>query len=175
MIQQITKAIDGNKSIPKVNALDAMKILTVCWEDVTEERVKKCYTKSSISPKDQANAQNYLDDPYTELRYNMGKLKSLGIDEIPEELTREKFPNFDDTVAATEPILSDELVLAMVREVEEPVEVESDKEDGDDTIEVYDKCLENPTSIELRNAIETLMDFSFSWNQKRCNATRWKF
>ena len=172
MIQQITKAIDGNKSIPKVNALDAMKILTVCWEDVTEERVKKCYTKSSISPKDQANAQNDLDDPYTELRYNMGKLKSLGIDEIPEELTREKFPNFDDTVAATEPILSDELVLAMVREVEEPVEVESDKEDGDDTIEVYDKCLENPTSIELRNAIETLMDFSFSWNQKRCNATR---
>ena len=36
MTQQIIKAIDANKSIPKVNVLDAMKMLTVCWEDVTE-------------------------------------------------------------------------------------------------------------------------------------------
>ena len=35
MTQQIIKAIDANKSIPKVNVLDAMKMLTVCWEDVT--------------------------------------------------------------------------------------------------------------------------------------------
>ena len=39
MTQQIIKAIDANKSIPKVNVLDSMKMLTVCWEDVTEETV----------------------------------------------------------------------------------------------------------------------------------------
>ena len=39
----------------------------------------------------------------------------------------------------------------MVREVEEPVEAESDEEDGNDTIEVNDECLEKPTSIELRS------------------------
>ena len=48
----------------------------------------------------------------------------------------------------------------MVREIEEPVE--SNEEYGDDTIGVNDKCQEKPTSIELRSAIETLMDFSFS-------------
>ena len=47
----------------------------------------------------------------------------------------------------------------MVRELEKPAEVESDEEDGDDAIEVNDKCLEKPTSTELRSAIETLMFF----------------
>ena len=49
----------------------------------------------------------------------------------------------------------------MLHEVEELVEVKSDEEDGDDTIKVNDKCLEKPTSIDLRSAIETLVDFSF--------------
>ena len=71
MIPKIIKAIDGNKTVPKVNILDAMKMLTVCWEDVTRETVKKCFAKSRISPKDQTNAQNYLDDPSIELRRNM--------------------------------------------------------------------------------------------------------
>ena len=59
-IQQIIKAIDANKSIPKVNILDATKMRTLCWEDVTEETIKKRFAKSRISPKDQANTQNDL-------------------------------------------------------------------------------------------------------------------
>ena len=147
MIQHIIKAIDANKYISKVNIFDAMKMLTVCWENVTEETVKKCFAKSRISAKDQANAENDLDDPFIELRSNMAKLKSFGVDEIHEELTPKESVYFDDTVAATEPISSNESIFAMVREVEEPVEVESDEEDGDDRIEVSDKCLEKPTSI----------------------------
>ena len=41
----------------------------------------------------------------------MEKLNFLGVDEIAEELTPEEFANFYDTVAATEPILSDESIL----------------------------------------------------------------
>ena len=41
----------------------------------------------------------------------MEKLKSLGVDEIPEEHTPEKFANSDDTGDATEPIFSDESIL----------------------------------------------------------------
>ena len=55
-------------------------------------------------------------------------------------------------------MLSDESILAMVRDVEEPIEVEDDEEDGDDTIGV--KCVEKPTSTHLRSAIEALLDFS---------------
>ena len=124
---------------------------------MTEEILKMFLTKSRISPKDQAKRQNDLDDPFTELISNMEMLASLGVDEIPEKPTLEESANFDDT--ATDPILSDESILVIVREVEEPVEVESGEEDGDNAIEVHDKCLEKPTSIELRSAIETLMDF----------------
>ena len=159
-IQKIIKATDANKSIPKVNILDVMEMVTLCWEDVTEETVKKCFIKFRISSKDQANTHNNLDDPFIELRSNMEKLKSLGVNVIPEELTPEEFANFDDTVVATELTLSDQSILAMVHEVEEPDEVENDEEDGDDTTEVNDKSLENPTSVELRSVVETLTDFS---------------
>ena len=49
----------------------------------------------------------------------------------------------------------------MVREAEEPIKIESDKVNDNDTIEVNDKSLEKPTSIQLRSAIETIMDLNF--------------
>ena len=85
-------------------------------------------------------------------------MKTTGFDESPEELTSEEFANFE---SARKPVLSYKSILAMVRETEEPVEVESDEENGDDTIAVSDKCLQKLPSIEVRIAIETLMDFSF--------------
>ena len=122
--------------------------------------MKKCFAKSRISAEDQASAQNDLDDPFIELRSNMEKLKSLGVVVIPEELTPEEYVNFDDIVAATEPVVSDESILAMVNEDEESIKVEDDEEERDNTIEVNDNCLEKPTPIQLRSAIETLLDFS---------------
>ena len=158
--QQIIEIIDANKSIPKVNVFDAMRMLTICWEDVTKEKMKKCFTKSHISAEDQASAQNDLDDPFIELRSNMEKLKSLSVVVIPEELTLEEYANFNDTVAATEPVFSDESILATIPEDEETIEVEDDEEEGDSTIEVSDNSLEKPTPIRLRGAIETRLDFS---------------
>ena len=139
MIEQTIKSIELNNSFPKMSISDAMKMLTVCWEDLIEETVKKCFAKSRISPKEQANAQNDLKDLLIELRSNIEKLNFLGVDEITEKLTPDEFANFNDTVAVTEAILSDEFILAMVRKVKEPVVVESDKEDGNDTTEVKDK------------------------------------
>ena len=116
--------------------------------------MRNCFAKSRISAEDQASAQNDLGDPFVELIINMEKSKSLDV--IPEELTPEKYADFDDTVAATEPVLSDESILAMVRDDEESIEVEDDEEEGDDT----NKVLEKPTAMQLRSAIETLLDFS---------------
>ena len=160
MTQQTIKAIDANKSITKVNVLDAMKMLTVCWEDVTEETMKKCFAKSRISVEDQDSAQNDLDDLFIGLRSNIEKLKSLGVVVIPEKLTPEEYVNFDDTVAAAEPVLSDESILAIVGEEEESIEVEGDEEEDGNTIEVNNNCMEKPTPIQLGSAIETLLDFS---------------
>ena len=50
-------------------------------------------------------------------------------------------------------MLSEEPILAMVREGE------YDEEGGDDKIK--DQCLKKPTSTQFRSAIETLLDLNF--------------
>lgn len=91
MIQQIIKEIDANKSIPKAKILDTMKILTVCWEEVTEETVKKCFGKCRISTKDQANVQNDLEDTFIELRSNMEAI--LAVAKVLKRLPRTNLQN----------------------------------------------------------------------------------
>ena len=51
MIQQIIKAIDARKLIPKVSTLDTMKIPSFCWENVTEETFKSVLQKLIFQPK----------------------------------------------------------------------------------------------------------------------------
>ena len=48
LIKLIIKAIDSNKDIPKINVLDAMKLLTLSWEDVTENTVQNCFARARI-------------------------------------------------------------------------------------------------------------------------------
>ena len=88
----------------------------------------------------------------------MGKLKFLGVDEIPEEHTPEKFANSDDTVAATEPILSDESIMQWC--------VKSRSQSKQNVMKRMTMVRSKPTSIELRSAIETLMDFSFIFSME---------
>ena len=62
---------------------------------------------------------------------------------IPKDLVPEYFSNFHDTVAATEPVLFDELITLKVCNSEIDEEVEIDEKDGNDTIRAYEKSLEN--------------------------------
>ena len=55
---------------------------------------------------------------------------------------------------------NDESILAIGHEDEESIEVEDDEEEGNNTIEINDNCLENSTPIQLRSVIETLLDLS---------------
>ena len=56
----------------------------------------------------------------------------------------------------TEPVLTDELIIEMVRKGEDE-DVESD--DGDESANA-DASIEKPGTVEVRNAVETLMNFS---------------
>ena len=50
--------------------------------------------KTSILANDQTQAQNDLDDLFTELRSTMGRMKPLGFEEIFEYLAPEDFGQF---------------------------------------------------------------------------------
>ena len=71
------------------------------------KNVQKLFAKICISAKDQTQAQNDLGDSFIKLRSNIEKLKSPGFGEISKNLSPEIFENFDDTVATTEPVLSE--------------------------------------------------------------------
>ena len=83
----------------------------------------------------------------------MEKSKTLRVDEIAEDFTPEEFSNFDDTVAATEPILSDESILQWC--------VKSRSQSKYKVMKRMAIIRLKPTSIELRGAIETLINFRF--------------
>ena len=163
LIKLIIKAIDSNKDIPKINVLDAMKLLTLSWEDVTENTVQNCFAKARISNDDQLRVQNDLDNPFIELRSSIEELKERNSEEFLDDISPEEFTNLDDSVVATEPVLTDELIIEMVRKGEDE-DVESD--DNDESANA-DVSIEKPGTVEVRNAVETLMNFSlFSISDK---------
>ena len=167
LIKLIIKAIDSNKNIPKINVLDAMKLLTLSWEDVTENTVQNCFAKARISNDDQLRAQNDLDDPFIELRSSIEELlknfSERNSEEFLDDISPEEFTNLDDSVVTAEPVLTDELIIEMVRKGEDE-DVESDDDDESANADV---SIEKPGTVEVRNAVESLMNFSlFSISDK---------
>lgn len=90
-------------------------LILVCWKEVSEEPVKKCFAKFHFTAKDQDSTQNDLDDLFIEIRSNMKKLKYLHVVKIPEELISEEHPNCNDTVDAKKSVLSNYSIIAMTR------------------------------------------------------------
>ena len=93
-------------------------MLTFCWGDVTEETV-------------QSQPQIDLDDSYIELQSNMERLIFYGFDKIAAVVAPVDFANFDNSVAAAEPVLYDKLIILKVHNSKIQEESESDEEDAD--------------------------------------------
>ena len=58
MTHEIIRSIEVHKPIPKVSILDIMKMLTICWQNITKETNQKSLVKTRILLKDQNRAHN---------------------------------------------------------------------------------------------------------------------
>ena len=56
------KAIDGNKSLLDISVLDAMKMLVLSWDEVTDKTVQSCLRKAGFGEIDEEDALS--DDPF---------------------------------------------------------------------------------------------------------------
>lgn len=63
------------KDIPKANFSNAMKLLRLSLEDISNNTVQNCFTKARISTDDKLWTHDYLDDPHIELRSIIEELK----------------------------------------------------------------------------------------------------
>ena len=61
VVQKVIEAIDGDKSLPNISVLDAMKMLVLSWDEVTDKTVQNCFKKAGFCEIEEDDAVS--DDP----------------------------------------------------------------------------------------------------------------
>ena len=153
VVQKLIEAIDGNKSLPDVSVLDAMKMLVLSWDEVTDKIVQNCFRKAGFCEIDEEDAVS--DDPFAELKDTVTQL--INLDKTFEDVTVEDIASFDDMLVSTQEPLSDEEILADFLPID--VDVQHDSDEDDSQSEVFE-VLFKPNPSQLRAAIDTLINYS---------------
>lgn len=151
VIQKMIEAIDKKKELPQISLLDAMKMLVLAWDEVTEKTVQNCFKKAGFTEIDENTLSS--DDPFRALNDTIRQLSIL--DENFKDLSAKDVASFDDAVPVTQGLMSDEEILSDIlgNEVEEMQDEEDNGQDGASP-------LEKPTTSQLHDAIDTLMNYS---------------
>ena len=102
------QAIDCNKSLPNISVLNAMKMLVLSWDEVTDKTVQICYTKAGFCETEEDDAVS--DDPFAALKDTVMQL--INLDKTFEGVTVEDVASFHDILVSTQEPLSDEDILA---------------------------------------------------------------
>ena len=119
------KAVDGNKSLPNISVLDAMKILVLLWDEVTDKTVQNCFKKGDFCEIEKDDAVS--DDPFAGLKDNVTQL--INLDKTFEDVTVEDVSSFNDMFLSTQESLSDEDILAGFLPIDVHAQHESDDEE----------------------------------------------
>ena len=72
LIQMMIYAIDKEKLSPKFSILEAMKVLVLAWNDVSNVIIQNCFTKAGFS---EEAKDDDSDDPFSTLRNLMEDLR----------------------------------------------------------------------------------------------------
>ena len=67
LVQKYIRAIDQQKSLPKISILDAMDILAASWSMVSETTIVNRFAKADLSSENQHQAASDEDDPLKDL------------------------------------------------------------------------------------------------------------
>ena len=92
------EAIDGNKSLPNISVLDAMKMLVLSWDEVTDKTVQNCFKKAGFCEIEEDYAVS--DDPFAALKDTATQL--INLDKTFEDVTVEDVASFDDMLVSTQ-------------------------------------------------------------------------
>ena len=105
-VRRIITALD--EDMPSFSVLNAMKMLVLAWESVTEETIINCVSKAGISKDQQAAAINDDDDPFKALTEELESLRARKLDLAMPEFTSNNLLNIDDGLVCTESLLTDD-------------------------------------------------------------------
>ena len=147
------EAIYGNKSLPNISVLCAMKMLVLSWDEVTDKAVQNCFRKASFCDIEEDDAVS--DDPFAALKDTVTQLTNLN--KTFQDVAVEDVVSFNDMFVSTQELLSDEDILAGFLAIDFHAEHESDNEE--DSQSELSEVLVEPNPSELHAAIDTLMNY----------------
>ena len=98
VVQKMIEAIDGNKSLPNISVLDAMKMPVLSWDEVTDNTVENCFKKAGFCETEENDA--------------LSVTQLINLDKTFEDVTVEDVASFDDMLVSTQEALSDKDILS---------------------------------------------------------------
>ena len=101
-----------------------MKILVLAWNDVSDTTIQNCFRKAGFS--EELGDEDIEDDPFSALKQSLDKLRNRD-QQMPENVMYDDVLHVDDCVAATEAVMSDEMIIQEIREGENENENEEDE------------------------------------------------
>ena len=150
----VQKMIDGNKSLSNISVLDAMKMLVLSWDEVTDKTMQNCFKKAGFCEIEEDDAVS--GDPFTALKNTVTQL--INLDKTFEDVTVEDVASFNYVLVSTQELLSDEDILADFLPIDAHAQHEFD--DEEDSQSEVSEALVKPNPSQLRAAIDTSMNYS---------------
>ena len=140
MVQKMIDAVDRKKLLPQISMLGAMKMLVLAWDEVSSKTVQNWFKS---------------DDPFFALKDSIRELCRLVENLVPKDLITDDVAFLYDDLAATQPPLTDENILADLIQGD----IEEDQIEKDEDSE-FSEVIQKPSSSQIRGAIDCLMDFT---------------
>ena len=106
------EAIDNNKSSPQISILDAMKMLVLAWDEVTDKTIQNCFKKAGFTEISDDSLSS--DDPFSALKDTVCQLSRM--DESLKDISVEDIASFDNSLPVTQALMSDEDILTEIWE-----------------------------------------------------------
>ena len=153
VVRRQIKYVDEDKTTPKINILQAMRMLVKSWDAISIKTVKNCFRKACISQETQVTSINEEDDPFKLLQQNVDELKSRDL--VDEKLTVDDYVDIDflvttsETSAMTDQEILDSILMNDLAEEEKETEEESS-----------DVPPEKPKLAEVAHAVDLLERWS---------------
>ena len=151
VVRRQIKYVNEGKTTPKINILQAMRMLVKSWDAISINTVKNCFRKAGISQETQVASINEEDDPFKLLQQNVDELKSRDL--VDENLTLDDYIDIDfqvttsKTSAMTDQEILDSILINNLAEEEEEEDTEEESSDVPP---------EKPKLAEVAHAIDLL-------------------
>ena len=100
VVRRQIKYFDADRTTPKINILEAMRMLVRSWDALSVSTVKNCFRKAGITKKTHVANINDEDDPFKLLEENVKELKLSCL--VDEDFTVNDYVNIDFEVCTSE-------------------------------------------------------------------------